>query len=118
MDYIDFMMATVDLSNISLNRYCEKAFNLLFKNEMQQMDKQEFIDIICKQSIKKTLVELILNEIDSNHNESITFDEFVDLILKYCDPEYKDNYGQTISTGDKEKDRREIVKYIKAYVKE
>lgn len=45
------------------------------------------------QNMKKPLVERIISEIDENQNESITFDEFVKLFLKYNKsrmPQYMD----------------------------
>jgi Ca2+-binding EF-hand superfamily protein len=74
---MDFMMAAVDLSYGQFIKYCEKAYEIFFNNEIYQVDKQEFIEKICQQNMKKQLVETIIEEIDENNNESITFDEFV-----------------------------------------
>ena len=83
MDFMDFMMAAVDLSEVMFVKYCERAFEIFFNNDIQQVDKQEFIEKVCMQNMKKPLVERIITEIDENQNESITFDEFVKLFLKY-----------------------------------
>ena len=83
MDFQDFMMAAVDLSKDMFLKYCEKAFELFFNNDIQQVDKQEFIERICMQNLKKKLVEQVILEIDDNSNESITFDEFVKIYLNY-----------------------------------
>jgi len=47
IDKEDFLMASVDLSEKSFYKYCEIAFLKMFNNEMQQIDKQEFIELIC-----------------------------------------------------------------------
>lgn len=83
MDYTDFTMGAVDLTKNQFYKYCEKAFEIFFNNDIQQVDKQEFIEQICMQNMKKQLVEKVLAEVDANQNESITFDEFVELILEY-----------------------------------
>ena len=91
MDLPDFMMAAVDLCETQFLKYCEAAYEIFFNNDIQQMDKQEFIERICMTNMKKRLFERIISEIDENNNESITFDEFVKLILKY-NKVYMDHY--------------------------
>lgn len=76
-------MTAVDLSENQFIKYCEKAYEIFFNNDIQQVDKQEFIERVCVQNMKKQLVERIISEIDENSNESITFDEFVQLFLNY-----------------------------------
>ena len=66
-------MASVDLSEKSFFKYCEIAYLKMFNNEMQQIDKQEFIELICSQNMKISLVEAILQEVDASMNESISF---------------------------------------------
>ena len=83
MDFMDFMMAAVDLSENQFIKYLERAYEIFFNNDIQQVDKQEFIERVCMQNIKKQLVEIIISEIDENQNESITFDEFVSIFLIY-----------------------------------
>ena len=47
MDFMDFMMAAVDLSEDQFLKYCESAYEIFFNNDIQQVDKQEFIERIC-----------------------------------------------------------------------
>lgn len=54
------MMASVDLSERSFFKYCEIAYLKMFNNDMQQIDRQEFVEIICTQNMKIELVEAIL----------------------------------------------------------
>ena len=53
MDFMNFMMAAVDLSYGQFIKYCEKAYEIFFNNEIYQVDKQEFIEKICQQNMKK-----------------------------------------------------------------
>ena len=48
IDKEDFLMASVDLSEKSFSKYCEIAYLKMFNNDMQQIDKQTFIEVICK----------------------------------------------------------------------
>lgn len=53
MDFMDFMMAAVDLSENQFIKYLERAYEIFFNNDIQQVDKQEFIERVCMQNIKK-----------------------------------------------------------------
>ena len=61
--------------------------------------------------MKKQLVETIIEEIDENNNESITFDEFVQLFLNYI----KDRMRMPDGFADKRD--KEIIKEIKMELK-
>ena len=60
------------------------------------------------QNMKKELVEKVLAEVDANQNESITFDEFVELILEYLQKSMPDYVEATVE--DIIDETKEVVK--------
>jgi len=53
LEWRDFLMASVDLSQDSFKKYCERAFERFFVNETRSMTTSELYEKLCNENIFK-----------------------------------------------------------------
>jgi len=88
IDYMDFLVASIDTSKKSFITYCHEAFNLFFNSSEDPIETQELIEILCKgKFLKEELVKDILEQIDQDKSNSVTFSELVEAFITNLDLE-------------------------------
>ena len=61
LTFRDFLMASVDLTQESFKKYCERAFERFFTNETNSLPTNELYEILCKDNIfRPELVKSII----------------------------------------------------------
>lgn len=83
LDYRDFLMASVDLSQTAFLRYCERAKERFFTGGAA-MQTNELYEILCKENIfRRELIQKILVMFDADGSDSIQFEELVAVLLEH-----------------------------------
>ena len=65
LDYNDFLLGCIPVTKETFRLYCANAYELLFSNDQEQMEIQEFVTILCQENnLKEHLVKDFLYELE------------------------------------------------------
>lgn len=82
LEWRDFLMASVDLSQDSFKKYCERAYERFFTNETQSMGTSELYELLCNENIfKREYIQEIIDMFDQDSSDSIQFIELVGVLI-------------------------------------
>lgn len=85
-------MASVDLTQDSFKKYCERAYERFFTNETSSMQTSELFELLCKENIfRREYIQEIIELFDQDASDSIQYEELVGVFI--------DNLSTDISTG-------------------
>lgn len=83
-------MASVDLTQDSFKKYCERAFERFFTNETTSMHTSELYERLCNENIfRREYIQEIIELFDQDASDTIQYEELVGVFI--------DNLGSDIS---------------------
>lgn len=86
IDYTEFIAATLDHRQASQEAACWAAFRVFDKNNDGKISKQELDEVLASRDVRGALgadvIKGIMEEVDSNNDGFIDFDEFMDMMRK------------------------------------
>ena len=86
IDWRDFLLASVDLSEQSFKKYCQRAFERFFINETFSIQTGQLYDLMCSENIfKKEYVMEIINKFDEDGSDTIQFHELIGILLEFLE---------------------------------
>lgn len=87
INFEQFLIATIDLSDQSFLGYCERAYEKFFAGvETMSIEKMEFIEALCAAAImRREPMEAFFDKIDEDKSNEITYEEIVTFFIHACD---------------------------------
>ena len=83
IDYLDFLIASVDFSRAAFLGYCKEAYRVFFNRSEEPLDRQEFSELLCQgKFIKEELIKQTLDQIDQDESGTISFSELVESFIQ------------------------------------
>ena len=85
LDYNDFLLGSIPVTEETFRLYCANAYELLFSNDHEQMEIQEFVNLLCQENnLKETLVKDFLYEIERIKSLNIGFIYYQDFFVLFA----------------------------------
>lgn len=82
LEWRDFLMASVDLTQDSFKKYCERAYERFFTNETSSMQTSELFELLCKENIfRREYIQEIIELFDQDASDSIQYEELVGVFI-------------------------------------
>lgn len=82
LEWRDFLMASVDLTQDSFKKYCERAFERFFTNETKSMQTSELYELLCNENIfKRQYIQEIIELFDQDQSDTIQYEELVVVMI-------------------------------------
>lgn len=72
LEWRDFLMASVDLTQDAFKKYCERAFERFFTNDTTSMQTSELYELLCNENIfRREYIQEIIDMFDQDASDSI-----------------------------------------------
>lgn len=85
LDYNDFLLSSIPVTEETFRLYCANAYELLFSNDQEQMEIQEFVNLLCQENnLKETLVKDFLYEIERVKSLNLGFIYYQDFFVLFA----------------------------------